>query len=1053
VGELRLRASPDGPELPARCAPPPPPDYAELRCLSAHSFLHGASRPEELVERASQLGYRALALTDEGSLGGVVRAHQAAKAQGLQLIVGSQFQVAADAHCAAYTLVALAGDRDGYGNLCQLVSRLRRSPGPGQRSAPLRADEPDAAALDGCLVLAVPQRGADDAALHALAQRLRQRWAGRCWIGVEQTCTLDDAAWLQRLRAVAAGSALPLVACGDVRMHRRSRKPLLDVLSAIRLGRPLTDCGRALALNAEQHLRSRERLARLFPPELLAQTLRVAERCRFSLDELRGQYPDEVVPAGHSPASYLRQLTDEGARRRWPQGVPAPVQRQIAHELALIDELGYAHYFLTVADLVRFARSRQILCQGRGSAANSAVCYCLGVTEVDPARMATLFERFVSRERREPPDIDIDFEHERREEVIQYLYARYGRERAALAAVVVCYRARSALRDVGKALGIEPLRLAALLRALGGRDALHDAPARLAAAGLDAQDLPLRQLLQLAGELQGLPRHLGQHVGGFVLTREPLDRIVPVVAAAMPGRTVIEWDKDDLDAMGLLKVDVLALGMLSAIRRALALVGARRGQPFALHDIPPEDAQTYAMFCRADTVGVFQIESRAQMAMLPRLRPRCFYDLVIEVALVRPGPIQGGMVHPYLQRRQGLQPVHLPDAALAQALGRTLGVPVFQEQVMQISILAAGFTPGEADGLRRAMAAWKRGGDVERYRERIVEGMRARGHDAAFAQAIFEQIRGFSEYGFPESHAASFALLVYASGWLKCHHPAEFLAALLNSQPMGFYTPRQLVDDARRHGVEVRPVDVTASDWGCTLEGPAVRLGLRLVRGLGRAAAARLVGARAQAPFADVADLARRADLPPHETQRLAAADALASLAGHRRQQVWAATAQQPAPPLLRDAPIAEAPLALPPPPEGEDIVLDHAATGLSLRRHPLALLRPLLARRRLQSAQQLHGLPDGCLVRGCGLVTLRQQPATAGGVVFVTLEDETGVVQVICWRSLRERQRSVLLHARLLAVRGRWQREGEAGHLVAADLEDLTPLLGRLPTLARDFR
>lgn len=1034
-----------------------PPDYAELRCLSAHSFLQGASRPEELVERAHQLGYRALALSDDCSLGGIVRAHQAAQARGLQLIVGSQFQVAADAACAAYTLVALACDRDGYGNLCQLITRLRARHDHGQRSPPLPADQPAAAALAGCLVLAVPQRGAADAALQALAQRLQQRWAGRCWLGVEQTCTLDDAAWRQRLQAAAAAAALPLVACGDVRMHRRSRKPLHDVLTATRLGRPLADCGRALAVNAEQHLRSRERLARLFPPALLAETLRVAERCRFSLAELRGQYPDEVVPAGHTPASYLRELTAEGARRRWPQGVPAAVEGQIGHELALIAELGYEHYFLTVADLVRFARSRQILCQGRGSAANSAVCYCLGVTEVDPARMSMLFERFISRERDEPPDIDIDFEHERREEVIQYLYARYGRARAALAAVVVTYRARSALRDVGQALGLAPQRLAALARTLGGHDTLAALPARLAAAGLDPQDAQLRQCLALAGELQGLPRHLGQHVGGFVLTREPLERIVPIVAAAMPGRTVIEWDKDDLDAMGLLKVDVLALGMLSAIRRALELVSARRGRPFALQDIPAEDAPTYDLFCRADTVGVFQIESRAQMAMLPRLRPRCFYDLVIEVALVRPGPIQGGMVQPYLQRRQGRQPVSYPSAALAQALGRTLGVPVFQEQVMQISILAAGFSPGEADGLRRAMAAWKRGGDLERYRERIVEGMRARGYEAAFAQAIFEQIRGFSEYGFPESHAASFALLVYASGWLKCHHPAEFLAALLDSQPMGFYSPRQLVQDARRRGVEVRPVDVTTSDWDCTLEDlpapPAVRLGLRLVRGLGREAAARLVAARAQAPFADVDDLARRARLPPHETQRLAAADALASLAGHRRQQVWAAAAQQPAPPLLHDAPIAEAPLALPPPPEGEDIVLDHLATGLSLRRHPLALLRPALARRRLLSAQQLSALPDSARVRACGLVTLRQQPATAHGVVFVTLEDETGVVQVICWRSLRERQRSVLLHARLLAVRGRWQREGEAGHLVATDLEDLTPLLGRLPTLARDFR
>ena len=1040
------------PPVRPRSASPAPaiPDYAELRCISNFTFLRGASRPEELVERAKSLGYRALAITDECSLAGIVRAHVAAKEHGLQLLVGAEFQV----DCAfPFTLVVLACNFDGYGNLCQFITRLRRSSAKGSYRLAIDA----VADLLDCVVIACPRRMSSASHLAQLGGWLGARFAGRAWLGVDQLRLLDDEMWLHRLRQASAGCGLPLVAAGDVHFHVRSRKALQDVSTAIRLGRPLTECGLDLQPNAERHLRTRLRLAQTYPAELLAETLRVAERCNFSLDELRYQYPDEVIPPGETAASYLRRITYEGAGRRWPSGMPAKVQTQIEHELDLIAELRYEHYFLTVADIVAFARSRHILCQGRGSAANSVVCYCIGVTEVDPARMSVLFERFISRERNEPPDIDIDFEHQRREEVLQYLYAKYGRERAAITGVVTCYRTRSAIRDVGKALGFDLETVERLAKSHQWFDGPGLQAERLVEIGLSADNLQVRQLLELAGTLRGFPRHLSQHTGGFVLTKGPLDRIVPIENASMADRTVIEWDKDDLDALGLLKVDCLALGMLSAIRRALDFIGQRKGHVFEMQDIPSEDSQTYDMVCKADTVGVFQIESRAQMSMLPRLKPRCFYDLVVEVALVRPGPIVGGMVHPYLRRRQGLEPVSYPSAALEEALGRTLGVPVFQEQVMQVSILAAGFTPGEADGLRRAMAAWKRKGGLERYYSKIVDGMTSRGYEEAFAKQIFEQIKGFSEYGFPESHAASFALLVYASCWIKCHHPGEFLAGLLNSQPMGFYSPSQLVQDAKRHGVEVRAADVMRSDLDATLEGlphpPAVRLGLRLVRGLALASAERIVAARTERVFESAEDVARRAGLGQHEMTLLAGADALRSLSGHRRQQVWDASALRAAPLLLRDASVEEELLELPEAPEGEEIAFDYAATGLTLRRHPLALLRPALAKRRLLSAAELHDLPNGRLVRTCGLVTLRQQPDTANGVIFVSLEDETGVVQVICWRSIREKQRQVLLGARLLAVYGTWQRDGELRSLVAGRLEDLTALLGRLPTASRDFQ
>ncbi len=1005
------------------------PDYAELHCLSNFSFLRGASHPEELVERAAALGYAALALTDECSLAGMVRAHLAARERALKLIVGSELRLEDGTQ-----LVLLAPDRRSYGALSTLITAGRRR---GKKGAyRLARTDIEACAASGLLALLV----AGD------ARWLAAHFPRRAWIAAELHCGPNDRARLDALREQSRASGLPLAAAGDVHMHLRSRRRLQDALTAIRLGTPLERCGRALFPNAERHLRARVRLAQLYPPELLAQTLAIAERCAFSLDELRYEYPEELVPPGETPASWLAKLTAQGLAWRFPGGVPPRVQGLIEHELKLLAELRYEPFFLTVHDVVRFARSQGILCQGRGSAANSAVCYALGITEVDPARMATLFERFVSRERNEPPDIDVDFEHQRREEVIQYLYRKYGRERAALAATVICYRPRSAVRDLSKALGLAPEQLERVTRSLAWWDGGQVLPGRLAEAGLDPAAPVTGHLAQLLAELVGFPRHLSQHVGGFVISRGPLAELVPIENAAMPGRTVIQWDKDDLEALGLLKVDVLALGMLSAIRRALDSLGMK------MQDIPAEDPAVYAMIQQADTIGVFQIESRAQMSMLPRLRPGSFYDLVIEVAIVRPGPIQGGMVHPYLRRRRGLEPVLYPSEAVKSVLERTLGVPIFQEQVMQLAVVAAGFTPGEADRLRRSMAAWKRKGGLEPFEQRLVQGMLERGYRREFAEGIYRQILGFGEYGFPESHSASFALLVYVSAWLKCHHPAAFCAALLNSQPMGFYAPSQLVQDARRHGVEVRPPDVAQSRWDCTLEAGALRLGLRMLDGLGEAAAGRIVAARAAGPFASVEDLARRAALERRDLRCLAEGGALAALAGHRRQAHWAVAGLGPPGGILRAAPLDEPQLRLPAPGEGEEIVADYASLGLTLGRHPLALLRERLQRLALLPAEVLRGRAHGSTARAAGLVTCRQRPDTASGVVFVTLEDETGTVNVVVWRDLIERQRRELLGARLLAVEGTIERDGEVVHLIARRLTDHSRLLGDLLARSRDF-
>jgi error-prone DNA polymerase len=769
--------------------------------------------------------------------------------------------------------------------------------------------------------------------------------------------------------------------------------------------------------------------------------------------------------ADETYADYLRRKVQEGMAERFPKGCSDKVKDQIEQELRLIEELEYEPYFLTVFDIVRFAKSQGILCQGRGSAANSAVCYCLGITEIDPQRNALLFERFISRERNEPPDIDVDFEHQRREEVIQYIYRRYGHDRAAIAATVITYRTRSAIQDIGKALGLDIERIRRLSGSLAWWDKASDMRNRLVENGFDPDSPVIRKLIHLLPVLYKFPRHLSQHVGGFVISRDKLCRIVPIENAAMPDRRIIQWDKDDLAAVGLMKIDVLALGMLSAIRRALDLVSARRGVPFRMQDIPAKDEKTFDMICKADTIGVFQIESRAQMTMLPRLKPRTFYDLVIEVAIVRPGPIQGDMVHPFLRRRQGLETFDMKElgTGVQLALERTLGVPIFQEQVMQLAIYAAGFSPDEADRLRRSMAAWKRKGGLGSFHARLIGGMVSRGYKQEFAERIFRQIEGFGEYGFPESHAASFALLVYVSAWIKCHEPAIFLCAMLNSQPIGFYSASQLIQDARRHNVEVRPVDVTISEWDCKLEEqavtssnsaeipPAVRLGLNRIKGISLKTATRIVEAR-KMPFENTTDLAKRASLNTLEMRALAHADALRTLAGHRREALWMAASHIRQSDLMRNAPVRETLPVIAAAPEGEEIRADYASMELTLRRHPLALLRPKLVRMKLSSARELNDYPAGRLVRTTGIVTCRQRPGTASGVVFVTLEDETGTINVVLWNQLVQKQRRELLSSRLLTVYGIWQREGEVRHVIAKRLVDHSHLLGDLRVESRDF-
>ena len=1061
---------------------PSPPAFAELHAVSNFSFLRGASHPEELVERAWQLGYAAIAITDECSVAGVVRAHVAAKScnvrserlgrAGIQLILGAEFHLAEGIH-----VVLLAPDRHAYGQLCELITLGRRRSPKGAYS--LRTDDLQGA-VDACLALWIPARRpisellAAGRGLRAKLKNLR--------LALEVALEPFDMDKTANVLVLASRLGLPIVASNDIHMHAAERKPLQDVLTAIRERAPVAELGHAAQGNRERHLRPLLRLAELYPAELLAETITVARACHFSLDELRYEYPEEVVPAGVAAAAHLRQLVFAGAKERWPDGVPEAMARLLEKELKLIGELAYEHYFLTVHDIAREARRLGILCQGRGSAANSAVCFCLRVTEVDPSRQHVLFERFISKERNEPPDIDIDFEHERREEIIQYIYGRYGRDRAALAATLITYRPRSAMRDVGRALGLDAGLLDGLAKSMAWWDGREAIAARLGAAGLDPGSLVARQFLALVNGILGFPRHLSQHVGGFVIARGPLAQLVPIENAAMPERTVIQWDKDDLEALGLLKVDVLGLGMLTAIRKAMALANdfaRRHGDPaaanLAIERIPAEDPHTYAMLQRGDAVGVFQVESRAQLAMLPRLRPACFYDLVIEVAIVRPGPIQGDMVHPYLRRRRGEEPISHTNDAVRKVLGRTLGVPIFQEQVIELAMVAAGFTGGEADQLRRAMAAWRRRGGLLHFERKLINGMLERGHEREFAERVFRQIKGFGEYGFPESHAASFALLVYISAWLKRHATSAFYCGLLNSLPMGFYSPSQLMQDATAHGVEARDVDVQASGWDYRLEParpdrpavgrlrfqgaaapPAIRIGLRQIKGLAEAAGQRIAATQ---PFRDVGDLARRAGLGKAELGFLARAGALKRLAGHRHQAHWDAAGVDNPSALWRVAE-AHAPYRtrahLPATRPGDDLIADYRYLSLTTGPHPLALLRGDAALRRCLTAVDLLECRPHRFVKVAGVVTCRQRPGTATGVVFITLEDETGNSNIVIWNTVLQRHRAALLQGRLLAIKGTVERDGDVVHVIAGDVEDWTDKLVGLsarPDAGASFR
>ncbi|WP_225540341.1 error-prone DNA polymerase [Xanthomonas sp. XNM01] len=1188
------------------------PAYAELHCLSDFSFLRGASDAEALFQRAVQCGYSALAITDECSLAGIVRALEASEATGLKLVVGSEFTLVDGLRC-----VLLVEHRAGYTRLCELITTARRAATKGryrlgrddvERVIAAAAAEREAAAADeerlpeagvgerpaasvdaGQLIASAaleqtftPVAGRQTAATvvpnairapapvgtggdgdaargtggrhwdlhdqavvarglphHVLAEQvdgehldheqrqapgeasrkwrnqggsrsgdaprsggagarrhaptsmgqdcglfalwlpgaepdpeqgrwLRRVFGERAYLAVELHRETDDAARLAQLLALAETVQLTPLASGDVHMAQRRDRALQDTLTAIRHCTTLAEAGALLFRNGERHLRSRRALGNIHPHHLLQATVDLATRCRFGMREVKYDYPKELVPDGHTPTSWLRCLTEAGMKERWPDGVPDKVRVQIDEELDLIARLKYEAFFLTVEDIVRFARGRNILCQGRGSSANSAVCFALGVTVVNPAETRLLISRFLSEERKEPPDIDVDFEHERREEVMQYVYTKYGRQRAALAATVISYRGKSAVRDVAKAFGLPPDQIGLLADCFGWGNGDTPMRQRLEEAGFDPDNPLIAKVLGLAGMINGHPRHLSQHVGGFVISDASLSALVPVENAAMADRTIIQWDKDDLETLGLLKVDCLALGMLTCIRKALELVERHRGFRPDIARLPKEDeASTYAMMQIADTVGVFQIESRAQMSMLPRLKPRVFYDLVVQVAIVRPGPIQGGMVHPYLRRRMGKEPVTYPSDGVREILGATLGIPLFQEQVMEL-VIHAGYTPDQADGLRRSMAAWKRGGDMEPHRVRIRELMEGKGYSAEFIDQIFEQIKGFGSYGFPQSHAASFAKLVYISCWLKRHEPAAFACALLNAQPMGFYSASQIVQDARRGrggrvGIEVRPVDVQHSDWDNTLEGghhrahqddggqAALRLGLRQVAGLSQAVAERIMDARARHAFRDVADLCRRADLDAKAREALAEAGALQALAGNRNAARWAVAGIERRLPLLPGSP-DETPIDLPAPRIGEEILSDYRSTGLSLERHPMALLRPRMVERRIIGSRDLQQRRHGSGVHVAGLVTQRQRPATAKGTIFVTLEDEHGMVNVIVWPHLAMRRRLALLQSRLLAVRGRWERVDGVSHLIAGDLHDLSDLLGSLQIDSRDF-
>ncbi len=1033
--------------------------YAELHCKTNFTFLTGASHADELVARAWELGYEALAVTDTNSLAGIVRAHAAAKRVGLKLIVGAELTP-----IDGLPLVVWATDRAAYGRLCRLLTVGRRSAEKGECRLTVRdIAEHAEGLLAGAIATSVaghPHPGPLPAGEGV--RRYAKIFGNRLWILAELFREGDDAVRLSQLIALSKQTGVPLAGAGDVHYHARERQLLHDVVTAIRCGTTVDQLdGLDLHTSSERHLRDLDDVAELFATarDAIAQTMIIADRCMFSLDELRYEYPHELTPDGSSPGEFLERITWMGAKERYPDGVPEKVDKQIKHELALIGEMRYEAYFLTVWDLVRYARSQGILCQGRGSAANSAVCYVLGVTSVDPTLTELLFERFISRERGEAPDIDVDFEHQRREEVLQYLYNKYGRDRAGLAATVISYRIRSAIRDAGKALGLSLDAVDALAKQVDGYHHEPDLARRMCEVGIDPESAIGHRLHYAINNLVGFPRHLSQHVGGMVMTEGPLCELVPIENAAMADRTIIQWDKDDLESLGLLKVDVLALGMLTAIRKCFDLVEQHHGRHFTLATIPPNDTDTYDMICRADTLGVFQIESRAQMSMLPRLRPRKFYDLVIEVAIVRPGPIQGQMVHPYLRRRAGEEAVDYPNEAIRQVLEKTMGVPIFQEQAMRLAVVAAGFTPGEADQLRRAMAAFRKTGVIDKFRQKLIDGMRANGLSEDFAQRVYQQLRGFGEYGFPESHAASFALLVYASCWLKCHYHAAFTAAMINSQPLGFYAPAQLVTDARQHGIEVLPVDVNHSDWDCTLAGGGeeLRLGMRMIAGLAEQVAQIVVKARGAKPFASMAEFISRTKLPQSQVTRLSEADAFGSLGSSRRDALWHALGEEKKP---RAMPLFEgvddgddAFVTLPAMPLADEVLHDYRTTSLSLKAHPMSFHRDDLHRVGVTPAAELQQQSDARHVKVAGLVLLRQRPATAKGITFVTLEDETGTVNLIVHAATWDKFYNTVRRSPAWIAEGELQLGEGVIHVVTTHIESLGEGLTRIGSVSRDFR
>ncbi|RMA81337.1 error-prone DNA polymerase [Umboniibacter marinipuniceus] len=1056
--------------------------YAELFCRSNFSFLHSASHPEELVDQADDLGYDAIAITDECSLAGVVKAHVAAAKRDIDLVIGSYFKIG-DHHNPIAELILLAPNRDAYGQISALITKARRRSEKGHYQLTL---EDLNNGLKSCLAIwfvsSVKQQ------CYRLAPLLIKAFPKGVWLGIQYHLDAQFIAHYKQCLSLATEYHLMMTCVGNIRMHHRDRQPLLDVLTAIRQNTTLTELGLHASKNRECALQNLQQIHRRFPEALIKESIHIAQQCHFSLDELRYNYPAELVPSNKTPSEWLSELVHDGCKKRWPEGANDQVTKQIKYELNVIRELKYEHYFLTVHDIVQFARSQHILCQGRGSAANSAVCYALFITEVDPAQSNLLFERFISKERNEPPDIDVDFEHHRREEVIQYIYKKYGRDRAALAATVITYRPRSAIRDVGKAIGLDAVVVNKLAKSLAWWDRSGDLETRLGEANLSTRSPITKHYAFLIKEILGMPRHLSQHVGGFIVTDAPVYSLVPIENAAMEGRTIIQWDKDDIEALGLLKIDVLALGMLSAIQKSLAAINVYSATPVTLASIPADCPKTYGMLSRGDSIGVFQVESRAQMNMLPRLQPNCFYDLVIEVALVRPGPIQGDMVHPYLRRRQGLEQVDYANEAVQAVLERTLGVPIFQEQVIKLAMVAAGFSGGQADQLRRAMANWRRNGELAQFKEPVITGMLERGHSLDFAERLFRQMEGFGDYGFPESHAASFALLVYISAWLKCHYPAAFYCGLLNSQPMGFYSPSQLLQDAKRHGVDILPIDINHSHWDYQLEvlseasplrasqgspqistdsaatittqSPSLRVGFRQIKGFSKPSADEITSRRLKQLISGANDAKKRCKIASDQLEKLIAAGAFNQLDGNKHLSHWLVQGVSEA--VLTHDNIERTKVSLAEPSPWDQLADDYQHTGITLNQHPLWLLQETNPINQCTNAQDCFSLHQGRWVQIAGIVSCRQRPSTASGLVFLTLEDHTGNHNVIVEKAVQERCRKALLAGQLLHIKGviervdppKLQAHGETStliHIKAGHIEDISHLLNS-EHQSRDF-